>query len=97
MIKLDEFRAGRYGIFLSCADELPAVCFTCVYLCHEESSGCLCDSPFYYFCANSWPDRLTQNCAALPGGAGPIVLPVLGNLGRRPEKSARHQLLETSG
>jgi hypothetical protein len=70
MFKLDEFRAGRYGIFLSCADKLPAVCFTCVYLCHEESSGCLCDSPFYYFCAYIWPDRLTQTappCLGEPG------------------------------
>jgi hypothetical protein len=70
MVKLDEFRAGRYGIFLSCADELPAVCFTCVYLCHEESSGCLCGSPFYYFCAYNWPDKLTQTappCLGEPG------------------------------
>ena len=60
IFRLDEFRAGQYGISFSCGDELPAVCFSCVYLCHEESLGCLCDSPFYYFCAFSWPDKLTQ-------------------------------------
>ena len=59
MFNLDDFRAGQYGMSSSCGDELPAVCFSCVYLCHSESAGCWCDS-FYYFCAYTWPDKLTQ-------------------------------------
>jgi hypothetical protein len=60
MFNLDEFRAGLYGMPFSCVEELPEMCFSCVYLCHEGSAGCFCDSPFYYFCAYSWPDKLTR-------------------------------------
>ncbi|MDP3181450.1 MAG: hypothetical protein Q8M54_01375, partial [Desulfobaccales bacterium] len=57
---LEEFRVGQYGLPFSGADELPACCFNCVYLCHEESTVCFCDSPFYYYCCYSWPDKLTD-------------------------------------
>jgi hypothetical protein len=60
MFKIDEFRAGLYGLSFTEAEELPGVCFTCVYLCHQESGGSLCCSPMFYFCAYSWPDKLTQ-------------------------------------
>ena len=59
MINLDEFRAGLYSVPLSCGDELPESCFACVYLLSQETDACLCDSGFY-FCAYSWPDKLTQ-------------------------------------
>jgi hypothetical protein len=43
----------------SCGDELPECCFACVYLLSHETDACLCDSQLY-FCAYSWPDKLTQ-------------------------------------
>jgi hypothetical protein len=60
MVNLDEFRTGQFRVPFACADELPPCCFRCLYLLHEESLVCFCDAPFYYFCAYSWPDRLTQ-------------------------------------
>jgi hypothetical protein len=60
MFKLDEFRAGLYGLPFSCADELPRSCERFVYLIWEESTVCYCDAPFYYYCAYSWPDKLTE-------------------------------------
>ncbi len=54
-----EFRSGVYSLPCSSWDELPACCVNCVYLLHDEATACLCDS-FYYFCAYSWPDKLTQ-------------------------------------
>lgn len=60
MFILAEFRAGQYGVPFSDADELPAGCFRCVYLLHEESPVCFCDAPFYYYCGYAWPDKLTQ-------------------------------------
>ena len=59
MINLDEFRAGQYSVPFSCGDELPECCFACVYLLAHETDACLCDSQLY-FCAYSWPDKLTQ-------------------------------------
>lgn len=60
MFSLEEFRAGRFGLPFSCADELPECCCRCVYLVHEESTVCFCDTPFYYYCAYSRPDKLTE-------------------------------------
>ena len=60
MFKLDDFRAGLCGLPFSCADELPRCCERCVYLIWEESAVCFCDAPFYYYCAYSWPDKLTE-------------------------------------
>lgn len=62
MVKLDEFRTGQYSVPFGCADELPDCCFACVYLIYDdqETGACLCDSPSFYFCAYSWPDKLTQ-------------------------------------
>ena len=59
MINLDEFRAGLYSVPLSCGDELPEGCFACVYFLSDATDACLCDCGFY-FCAYSWPDKLTQ-------------------------------------
>ena len=61
MFNLDEFRTGQYGVPFGCADGLPDCCYRCVYLIHEESAVCFCDAPFYYYCAYSWPDKLTQD------------------------------------
>jgi hypothetical protein len=54
-----QFRAGLYSLAGSAGDELPECCFNCVYLIADEAAVCLCDS-FYYFCAYSWPDKLTR-------------------------------------
>ena len=70
MFKLEEFRAGLYGHSYGGPDELPEVCFSCVYLCHQESPGCFCDSPFFYFCAYSWPDKLTDTVPPCLGESG---------------------------
>jgi len=59
MVNLDEFRLGIFSVPFACMDELPDCCCRCVYLQHEESPVCFCDAPFYYFCAYSWPDKLT--------------------------------------
>lgn len=59
MLDLGEFRAGGYTVPSSSGDELPECCFSCVYLLTDEASVCLCES-FYYFCAYSWPDKLTH-------------------------------------
>jgi hypothetical protein len=59
MFNLAEFRAGLYSLAGSSGDELPECCFRCVYLLADEATVCHCDS-FYYFCAYSWPDKLTQ-------------------------------------
>lgn len=56
---LAEFRAGMYSVPSSSADELPPSCFNCIYLVSDEATVCFCDS-FYYFCAYSWPDKLTD-------------------------------------
>ena len=45
---------------LSCGDELPECCFTCVYLLYDARGACLCDSGSSYFCAYAWPDKLTH-------------------------------------
>jgi len=58
MFNLNEFRAGQYRLSFAGSEDLPDCCFRCVYLCHEESSVCFCDSPFYYYCCYSWPDKL---------------------------------------
>ena len=60
MFILDEFRAGQYGVPFSDGDEMPRFCDRCVYLMYQESDGCFCGSPFYYYCAYSWPDKLTH-------------------------------------
>ena len=60
MFRLDDFRAGLVRLPFSCADELPRCCERCWYLCHEESPVCYCEAPFYYYCAYSWPDKLTD-------------------------------------
>jgi hypothetical protein len=59
MINLEEFRAGAYSLPGGDADELPDCCFQCVYLQVKGFSVSLSDT-FYYFCAYSWPDKLTQ-------------------------------------
>ncbi|OGP69384.1 MAG: hypothetical protein A2Z73_06940 [Deltaproteobacteria bacterium RBG_13_60_28] len=59
MVDPAEFRAGSFSIPYSSQDELPPCCFACVYLLSEESMVCYCAS-FYYFCAYSWPDKLTH-------------------------------------
>ena len=61
MVNLEEFRAGSFGVPFSCADELPACCFRCWYLIHEESQVCYCEAPFYYYCCYAWPDKLTES------------------------------------
>jgi hypothetical protein len=60
MFVLEEFRAGQYGLPYSCRDELPDCCSYCVYLIYGESSCCFCDSPYFYYCAYNWPDKLTH-------------------------------------
>ncbi len=60
MINLNEFRAGQYSVPSCCGDELPECCFACVYLLSHETDACLCASQFSYFCAYSWPDKLTD-------------------------------------
>jgi hypothetical protein len=60
MVNLHEFRAGQYSVHGSCGDELPDCCFACVYLLYDETSACLCDSRYAYFCAYAWPDKLTH-------------------------------------
>jgi hypothetical protein len=59
MINLPEFRAGLFSLPRSCGDELPGCCDSCVYLLQDEATVCFCDAT-YYFCAYSWPDKLTQ-------------------------------------
>ena len=61
MVNLEEFRTGSFGVPFSCADELPACCFRCWHLIHEESQVCYCEAPFYYYCCYSWPDKLTES------------------------------------
>jgi hypothetical protein len=61
MFTLEGFRAGLFGLPFACLDELPACCGRCVYLCHEETAVCYCETPFYYYCAYSWPDKLTTS------------------------------------
>ena len=70
MINLHEFRAGQYSVPFSCGDELPECCFACVYLLSDETDACLCDSRFY-FCAYSWPDKLTQTVSPDPASCRP--------------------------
>lgn len=75
IFNLEEFRAGSYGVPFSCAEELPACCFQCWYLIHEESQVCYCEAPFYYYCCYSWPDKLTQTippCLEEAKGLGTI-------------------------
>jgi len=60
LFTLAEFRAGKFSLPSSEADELPPCCSACLYLLAEEAGLCFCDSPFYYLCAYSWPDKLTQ-------------------------------------
>ncbi len=57
---LEEFRAGLITLPSTEAEELPGCCTRCVYLLAEETGGCFCGSPFYYFCAYSWPYKLTE-------------------------------------
>jgi hypothetical protein len=59
MFDLAQFRAGLYSVAGSAQDEMPECCFSCVYLAADEASVCFCES-FYYFCAYSWPDKLTS-------------------------------------
>ncbi len=59
MENINDFRAGAYSMPGGDADELPDCCFRCVYLQAKEFSVSHGDS-FYYFCAYSWPDKLTQ-------------------------------------
>ena len=54
------FRAGQFGVPYGSKDELPPCCFDCVYLLVEEFTVCFCES-FYYYCAYSWPDKLTHS------------------------------------
>lgn len=63
MFILEEFRAGRFGVPFSQAEELPPCCFECPYLMHEENPVCFCQQPFYYYCVYSWPDKLTDTPA----------------------------------
>ncbi len=60
MFILAEFRAGQYSLPFSCAEVLPACCFACVYLLASEHDACLCSDACNYFCAYSWPDKLTD-------------------------------------
>ncbi len=59
MINPSEFRSGLFSIPCSSGDDLPECCFTCVYLLQDEATVCFCDAS-YYFCAYSWPDKLTH-------------------------------------
>ncbi|MDD2903425.1 MAG: hypothetical protein PHU44_13430 [Syntrophales bacterium] len=59
MPDLAAFRAGEFSLPYASKDELPPECFTCVYLLIEEGTVCFCES-FYYYCAYSWPDKLTR-------------------------------------
>ncbi len=59
MFVLEEFRAGKFSWPLSRVDELPECCGRCVYLQADEATVCFCES-YYYFCAYSWPDKLTE-------------------------------------
>jgi hypothetical protein len=60
MVNVDEFRTGQFSVPFAGAGELPPCCFSCIYLQHEECPVCFSDAPFYYICAYSWPDKLTQ-------------------------------------
>jgi hypothetical protein len=74
MVKVEDFRSGTFGVSFACVDELPACCFRCWYLIHEESQVCFCEAPFYYYCCYSWPDKLTQTVPpCLAEGAEPGI------------------------
>ena len=60
MIDPAHFRSGQHGIPFACREELPPCCFICPYLVYEEFSVCFIQDPFYYYCAYSWPDKLTE-------------------------------------
>uniref|UniRef100_A0A7C3Z1U0 Uncharacterized protein n=1 Tax=Desulfobacca acetoxidans TaxID=60893 RepID=A0A7C3Z1U0_9BACT len=70
MINLEDFRAGLFSIPFAGAAELPACCGRCRYLVHEESQVCYCETPFYYLCAYSWPDRVSQETPPCLAGEG---------------------------
>ncbi|MBM4294451.1 MAG: hypothetical protein FJ126_06035 [Deltaproteobacteria bacterium] len=53
MINLEEFRAGRFGVPVAGASELPGFCRDCPFLVQEQSQVCFCDGLFYYYCAYS--------------------------------------------
>ncbi len=57
---LEDFRAGRQALWFSDGEELPAYCWECVYLLSGEGEGRMCDCAQFYFCAYSWPDKLTD-------------------------------------
>jgi hypothetical protein len=59
MDNLDEFRAGGFSLPGGDGDELPDCCFRCVYLQTKGFSVALSDT-VYFFCAYSWPDKLTE-------------------------------------
>jgi hypothetical protein len=68
MITLDEFRTGQLSVPGMDADDVPACCFSCLYLSHKEfSTGA--DDAFYYFCAYSWPDRISTTAPPCLGGS----------------------------
>ncbi len=61
MFRLEEFRAGQYGLPFSCRDELPDCCWACIYLLYDEGDrACFCDKPSFYYCGYTWPDKITQ-------------------------------------
>jgi hypothetical protein len=60
MISVDEFRTGQWSVPMGDADDLPEVCWQCVYLQYKGFSVTFSDS-IYYFCAYFWPDKLTDN------------------------------------
>jgi hypothetical protein len=60
MFSLEEFRTGRQALWFTDAQELPACCWSCVYLLYGDGDGCLCDCAQFYFCGYTWPDKLTD-------------------------------------